>query len=171
MKQQPASFASHRARQLSFNSNMRAENYAAAVADLKSALAAGGLSAQEAARMEHELVRLYVMQENYAAAIRILEHALRADPCVQWSHSTYCMLATLYDEQGRYEPALAVLEQRLERPFRDSNEMAAHYQRIVDLHIKMGRNDEARSTLEKMITLFSDKRSYRDQLHAINRRR
>jgi tetratricopeptide (TPR) repeat protein len=147
---------------------MRAENYTAAVADIESALAAGGLSAQEAATLEHQLARLYVMQENYAAGIRILERALRAGPCAQLSHSTYYMLAALYDEQGRYEPALAVMEQRLESPFRDSSEMAAHYQGIVDLYVKMGRNDAARSTLEKMITLFSDRQSYRDQLHAIN---
>lgn len=163
-----ASLQQRRARQLAFDANLRAENYATAVADIELALATGRLSALETATMEHQLAGLYVAMENYAAAIRILEASLRAPPCAQLIRSTYCMLATLYAEQGRYDAALAVMEQRLELTFRESSEMAAHHQRMVDLYVKVGRSDKARSTLEKMITLFNNTQSYRDQLSAIN---
>jgi tetratricopeptide (TPR) repeat protein len=163
-----ASIQQRRARQLAFDANLRAENYAAAVADVEAALAAGRLSPLETATLEHQLARLYIAMENYAAAIRILEASLRAQPCAQLIRSTYCMLATLYAEQGRYDAALAVMEQRLELTFRESSEMAAHYQRMVDLYVAAGRSDKARSTLEKMIMVFSDTQSYRDQLSALN---
>lgn len=148
-----------RALQQSFNLNMKAGNYAAALADLEAALQSGGLDAQETIDTEYQIGQLYLQTEDYGSAALHLKR-WQDLPGVTPNQSSLYLLSAAYYYLDQYEQAIPHMERALALP---GVAQEAHYSMMAALYIKSGQEAKAIPVMEKIVELY-DRESYRETL-------
>jgi tetratricopeptide (TPR) repeat protein len=152
-----------RALQQSFNLNIKAGKFAAALADLEAALQSGGLDAQETIATEYQIGQLYLQTEDYGSAALHLKR-WQDLPGVTPSQGSLYLLSAAYYYLDQYEQAIPVMERALAVP---GVAQEAHYSMMASLYIQTEAYAKAKPVLEKMVELYGDQ-TYRDQLAGIN---
>ncbi len=149
--------------QLSFNLNMRNENYEAAQADLQAAIESGGLNEQELRQMTYQHAQLFVQMEDYEKAADSLELWL-AQPG-QKSPGAYYLLAASYYYQDKFDDARDHMETLFSMP---GEKQEGWYSMMASLYLQHEDYAKARGVLEQMVQRF-DNDTYRKQLEGVNK--
>ena len=138
------------------------ENYSAALRDFIEAVNLNVFPCNTETSLKLAIGQLYLAEENYTAAINYLEDWLRSveEPDAQG----YYVLATAYTAAERFREARTPAERAvaLQDPPKENQHTLLNY-----IYSELGARSQRLTLLEKMIGIWSDKKTYWVQLSAL----
>ena len=125
--------------------------YDKAIAYYRAAVAAQGLSDIANREMQRELARVYLLQENYGAAVETLQRVLQMELVTEVGD--YLLLARAHHHLSKYVAVVATLDSLLEQALiLDTAQM----QQALALYYRAGAYAQSEGLLQKLLKLEPD---------------
>lgn len=152
-----------RAEQILFQIAYASENYDEARTHLQAAIDAGGLNETEIQNLRFQIAQTYLIEERWAEGARALEEWFRT--ATNPNSQAYYLLAVAYYSQGDSAAALAPAERAVEL---SETPQEGWLQLVLALYVDQERWRDAVPLLERLVTLFPDKKTYWNQLSSVH---
>jgi tetratricopeptide (TPR) repeat protein len=156
-------FERSRYEQLMFNLDMVEENYPSARGHLQAAIDSGGLNAQELSTMRYQMAQLFIQEEKYAEGAAALEAWLAVEPMP--NSGAYYLLAAAYYYQELFDKALPNAQKAVDLAGDAPQE--GWLSMLASLLLQKEDFDAALPVVKRMVNMFSDKKTYWEQLAGI----
>lgn len=156
-------FERSRYEQLMFNLDMVNEDYPAARGHLQAAIDSGGLNPQETSQMRYQMAQLFIQEEKYAEGAAALEAWLAVEPMP--NSGAYYLLAAAYYYQEAFDKALPNAQKAVDLAGDAPQE--GWLSMLASLLLQKEDYDAALPVVKRMVNMFSDKKTYWEQLAGI----
>jgi hypothetical protein len=156
-------FERSRYEQLMFSLDMANEDYASARGHLQAAIDSGGLNPQEISQMSYQKAQLFIQEEKYAEGAAALEEWITAEPMP--NSGAYYLLAAAYYYQELFDKALPNAQKAVELAGDAPQE--GWLSMYASLLLQKEDYDAALPVVKRMVNMFSDKKTYWEQLAGI----
>lgn len=156
-------FERSRYEQLMFNLDMVNEDYPSARGHLQAAIESGGLNPQELSQMRYQMAQLFIQEEKYAEGAAALEAWIAAEPMP--NSGAYYLLAAAYYYQEAFDKALPNAQKAVDLAGDAPQE--GWLSMLASLLLQKEDYDGALPVVKRMVNMFSDKKTYWEQLAGI----
>jgi tetratricopeptide (TPR) repeat protein len=156
-------FERSRYEQLMFNLDMVNEDYPSARGHLQAAIESGGLNPQELSQMRYQMAQLFIQEEKYAEGAAALEAWIASEAMP--NSGAYYLLAAAYYYQELFDKALPNAQKAVDLAGDAPQE--GWLSMLASLLLQKEDYDGALPVVKRMVNLYSDKKTYWEQLAGI----
>jgi len=140
------------------------ERYDSALRHFETAVSLNSLPNQTHFSLMYQIAQLYTMQERYAEALKFLDIWICKVDQTKITSAVYVLYASIYSHQANWRDGIVAIDKAIEL---DENPKESWFQMKLGSHFELEQYPRAALTLERMIELWPEKRTYWVQLSQI----